>query len=58
MDDKLQKIVDDMSQGFIPNRATRIEDRGPIATEYIAFYLGEMNKKLGRIIELMESKKG
>ena len=58
MEDKEQRIAEEMAKGFIPNRNTRIEDRAAIATDYMAFYLGEINKKLGRLIELMESKKG
>lgn len=43
-----------MARGFLPSDTTQTELRGPVALEYIAFYMGRIDKKLDRLIEVLE----
>ena len=47
-----------MLKGFLPDADTLLDQRAPRALEYIAFYLGEINNKLGQIAEAMKKEPG
>ncbi len=51
-------IEERMAQGFLPDETVQLEFRSPRALEYIAFYMGRIDKKLERLIELMEQRQG
>ncbi len=49
-----ETIKERMLQGFQPADNLTNEMRTPRALEYIAFYLVEINAKLGEVVDLMK----
>ncbi len=49
-----ETIKERMLQGFLPAENLTTELRTPRALEYIAFYLVEINAKLGEVVDLMK----
>jgi hypothetical protein len=50
-------LEEKMAQGFLPEQHTQLDFRGPIALEYIAFFLGRIDKKLGLISDALATQK-
>jgi hypothetical protein len=53
-----EELAEHMAQGFVPEQNTPLEMRGFIAAEYTAFFMGRIDKKLERLVELLEQKSG
>ena len=51
-----EELAEHMARGFVPEQNTPNEMRGFIAAEYTAFFMGRIDKKLERLIELWEQK--
>ena len=50
-------LEEKMAQGFLPEQHTQLDFRGPIALEYIAFFLGRIDKKLGLISDALATQR-
>jgi len=53
-----KQLEERMAEGFLPHPSTQVDMRGHVAAEYMAFFLGRIDKKLGRLIELLERQSG